>query len=39
LKFLDEKTNLSEELPILLSVNKIVFIKAFLNRVLRSPIN
>ena len=39
LKFLDEKTNLSEELPILLSVNKIVFIKAFLNRVLRNPIN
>ena len=39
LKFLDEKTNLNEELPILLSVNKIVFIKAFLNRVLRNPIN
>ena len=39
LKFLDEKTNLNEELPILLSVNKIVFIKAFLNRDLRNPIN
>lgn len=37
LKFLDEKTNLNEELPILLSVNKIVFIKAFLNRVFKKP--
>ena len=32
LKFLDEKTNLFEELPILLSVNKIPFIKALVNR-------
>ena len=39
LKFLDEKTNLNEEVLILLSVNKIPFIKAFLNRVLRNPIN
>ena len=37
LKFLDEKTNLNEELPILLSVNKIVFRKAFLNRVFKKP--
>jgi len=32
LKFLDEKTSLFEELPILLSVNKIPFIKALVNR-------
>ena len=32
LKFLDEKTNLFEEIPILVSVNKIPFIKALLNR-------
>ena len=32
LKFLDEKTSLFEELPILLSVNKIPFIKALINR-------
>ena len=32
LKFLDEKTSIFEEVPILLSVNKVPFIKALLNR-------
>ena len=32
LTFLDEKTTLFEEIPILLSVNKIPFIRALINR-------
>ena len=35
LTFLDEKTTLFEEIPILLSVNKIPFIKALINRLVR----
>ena len=35
LKFLDEKTSVFEELPILLSVNKIPFTKALVNRLMK----